>query len=146
MSDLQISVVDGESDLLDWQRVHNTVIPTHLLTLDEIRERATRNRLTLARLDGEPIGCATVRPPAEDEPATTVIARILPAHRRRGHGTALYRHELAHARGAGATGILTVVLESNHDGLLFALRHGFTETDRYTLPGDTVPYVDLRLA
>ncbi|GAA3031078.1 hypothetical protein GCM10020229_48160 [Kitasatospora albolonga] len=146
MSDLQIRVVDGESDLLDWQHVHNTIIPTHQLTPDEIRERATRNRLTLAHLDGLLIGCATVRPPTDDEPATTVIARILPAHRRQGHGTSLYHHELAHARTLGATAVTTVVLASNHDGLLFALHHGFTETDRYTLPGDTVPYVDLHLA
>jgi hypothetical protein len=40
----------------------------------------------------------------------------------------------------------TVVLETNQDGLRFALRHGFAEIERYVLPGDTVPFSDLRLA
>ncbi|MFJ8045433.1 GNAT family N-acetyltransferase [Kitasatospora sp. NPDC096147] len=147
MTDLQIRPVDAgsDADLRAWQHVHNTIIPTHLLTLDEIRERAARNRLTLAHLGPDLIGCATVRPPTEDTPAATVIARILPPHRRQGHGTTLYRHELAHARRTGAPVIDTVVLATNPDGLHFAHHHGFTETDRYTLPGDTVPYVDLRL-
>lgn len=39
-----------------------------------------------------------------------------------------------------------MVLASNPAGLRFALAHGFTETDRYLLPGATVPYIDLRLA
>ncbi len=39
----------------------------------------------------------------------------------------------------------TVVLASNEEGLRFAERHGFVEIDRYTLDGDTTPFVDLRL-
>ena len=41
--------------------------------------------------------------------------------------------------------IETVVLESNTDGLSFALAHGFVEHDRYLLEGHTVQFIDLHL-
>ncbi|SCF06059.1 Acetyltransferase (GNAT) family protein [Streptomyces sp. LcepLS] len=83
-----------------------------------------------------------MRPPRDG--VATVIARVLPAHRRRGYGTELYAHALRQARALGATAIETCVLASNEDGLRFARAHGFTETDRYVLPGSTIPWVDLR--
>jgi hypothetical protein len=42
--------------------------------------------------------------------------------------------------------IETVVLASNEDGLRFAQHHGFVEVERYVLPGDTIPFLELRLA
>ncbi|MFG2998898.1 GNAT family N-acetyltransferase [Streptomyces sp. NPDC048340] len=91
------------------------------------------------------VGCTTVRPPADDPTAATVIARVLPGHRGRGLGGALYAHGLEQARALGATVIETVVLASNTEGLHFARRRGFAEVDRYVLPGHTVAFVDLRL-
>jgi ribosomal protein S18 acetylase RimI-like enzyme len=124
-----------------------------------VRERAGRNHLEVAYLEGEPVGCMTVRPPAGTGPITgagpptgagpstaTVIARILPAHRRQGFGERLYQRGLEHAHALGATDIETVVLASNEGGLRFAEAHGFVEIDRYVLPGDTTAYIDLRLA
>ncbi len=52
---------------------------------------------------------------------------------------------LAEARGMGARRIETVVLASNEDGLAFASRHGFVESDRYAPDGETATYVDLYL-
>ncbi|MEU5220479.1 GNAT family N-acetyltransferase [Streptomyces sp. NPDC020807] len=74
-----------------------------------------------------------------------VIARTLPAFRRRGFGTALYERGLAHARTLGDHGVETVVLASNEEGLRFALTRGSVEVERYVLPGDTVAFVNLRL-
>jgi GNAT superfamily N-acetyltransferase len=74
-----------------------------------------------------------------------VIVRVLAPHRRNGFGEQLYERSLDRARGQGAQVIETVVLSSNEDGLRFALRHGFVETERYLLPGDTIPWIDLRL-
>ncbi|MFK4111740.1 GNAT family N-acetyltransferase [Streptomyces sp. NPDC002176] len=145
----QLSFVEpvDDSALADWRHVHNVIIPTAVLSLDEVRERAGRNRLEVAYLDGEPVGCTTVRPPSGDSPSTaTVIARVLPAHRRQGFGEQLYQRALTRARDLGADTIDTVILASNEDGLRFAQTHGFTETDRYVLPGDTIPFVDLRLS
>jgi hypothetical protein len=45
-----------------------------------------------------------------------------------------------------ALAVQTIVLASNSEGLEFALRRGFVETDRYTLDGETVPYVHLEAA
>ncbi|MFF5970200.1 GNAT family N-acetyltransferase [Streptomyces sp. NPDC012769] len=132
--------------LADWRLIHNAIIPTAPLSADEVRERAARNRLEVAYADGTAVGCSTVRPPDEETPAATVISRVLPAYRGRGYGTALYERGLAHARTLSDAGVETVVLASNQEGLRFALARGFVEVERYVLPGDTVPFVALRLA
>ncbi|MFI5707501.1 GNAT family N-acetyltransferase [Kribbella sp. NPDC051620] len=137
-------VTDGPA-LADWQFVHNEIIPTDPLSLDVIRGRAQRRRLTVAYDGDVPVGCATVRPPEDETPAATLIVRVLPAHRRQGFGEQLYLAELPHAQ-ALADSVETVVLESNQDGLRFALAHGFVETERYLLPGDTIPFITLRSA
>ncbi|MFF2774088.1 GNAT family N-acetyltransferase [Streptomyces sp. NPDC058052] len=144
--ELRVVPAAGERELADWRTVHNTIIPTAVLSADEVRERAGRNRLEVAYLDGVAVGCSTVRPPDEETPAATVIARILPGYRRRGFGTTLYEQGLAHARTLSGAGVETVVLASNEEGLRFALARGFAEVERYVLPGDTIPFVTLRLA
>ncbi|MFD6759633.1 GNAT family N-acetyltransferase [Streptomyces roseolus] len=151
MSDLEaygelrvVPAADGRRRA-DWRAVHNAVVPTAVPAEDEVRERAGRNRLDVAYLGGMAVGCSTVRPPDGGTPAATVIARILPEHRGRGYGTALYERGLAHARTPGGDGVETVVLASNEEGLRFAPARGFTEVERYVLPGDAIPYVTLRL-
>ncbi|MEU2246724.1 GNAT family N-acetyltransferase [Streptomyces sp. NPDC019224] len=146
MTDLRIERVRGEASLLDWQFAHNAIIPTATLSFTEVTERAGRNRLSVGYAGDVLVGCSTVRPPGPDAPVATVIARILPAHRGRGLGSQLYAHGLELARKLGAEVIETCVLESNPEGLRFALRQGFVERERYLLPGGTVPFVDLRLA
>ncbi|MFI8966062.1 GNAT family N-acetyltransferase [Streptomyces sp. NPDC053493] len=150
MTELRIARVDPADPsaaalLADWRMIHNAIIPTAPLRADQVRERAARNTLDVAYADGAAVGCSTVRPPDEETPAATVISRVLPGHRRRGFGTALYEAGLAHARTLGGEGVETVVLASNEEGLRFALARGFVETERYVLPGDTVPFVTLRL-
>lgn len=146
MSDLRIVRAEGDAALLDWQYVHNLIIPTAPLALDEIRERVRRQRLDVAYAGDVLVGCMTVRPPADDPATATVIARVLPDHRGQGFGAELYARGLELAREFGATVIETVVLASNEEGLRFALAQGFVEFDRYVLPGDTIAFVDLRLA
>lgn len=144
-TDLRIEWAEGEAMIVAWQYVHNTIIPTAALCLQEVGERSRRNRLAVAYLGDVVVGCSTVRPPAVDSSAATVIARVLPAHRGRGFGGQLYAHGLAEARRFGADVIETCVLKSNPEGLRFALGLGFVETERYVLPGDSVPFIDLRL-
>ena len=146
MTNLRIEQVDDDATLNGWQHVHNLIIPTAPLSPDEVRERARRNHLEVAYLGDTLVGCTTVRPPVGDEAAVTVIVRVLPGHRRHGYGAQLYARGLEQARVFGAGAIETVVLASNEDGLQFALAHGFVEVDRYLLPGDRTPYVDLRLS
>jgi GNAT superfamily N-acetyltransferase len=139
--DLRIEAPDTDARREDWRHVHNTVIPTDPLSLDDVRERVNRNDLAVAYAGGVLVGCSTVRPGT----TATVIARILPAHRRQGYGERLYAYALDRARALGGGVIETIVLASNVDGLRFAERHGFVEFERYVLPGHTIAYVTLRL-
>lgn len=145
MSDLRIKQPSDDAEFEDWRHVHNVIIPAHVLSLDDVRERAGRNHLEVAYLGDVLVGCSTVRPPDGEAAAATVIARVLPAYRGRGFGEELYARGLRRARELGAEVIETVVLSSNEDGLRFALKRGFTEIERYLLPGDTIPWIDLRL-
>ena len=146
MHDLSIRQPDDDAALQDWQFVHNATIPDHPLSLEDVRERARRHRLEVAYRSDILIGSSTVRPPTDDTAAATVIARVLPAHRRQGLGEELYERGLEAARALGASVIETVVFSTNVDGLRFAFRHGFVETERYVLPGESLPWVELRLS
>ncbi|MFE1952228.1 GNAT family N-acetyltransferase [Streptomyces sp. NPDC059524] len=149
---LRVEALDstsGDAALADWRHVHNTVVPvaSALLSPEDVRDRAGRNLMEVAyAADGTLVGCTTVRPP-RDGGAAMVISRVLPEHRGQGIGTVLYERALAAARARGAETIETCVLTSNTSGLRFAERTGFTvEVDRYRLDGDTVDWVELRLA
>lgn len=123
--------------------IHNLVIPAHQLSEDDARERAVRNRLTLAYDGGTVVGNGTIRPPLPD--VATVIVRILPQHRRRGLRSGYLAVLLAEVRALGPRRVETVVLAANDGGLAFAVRHGFVETERYVLDGETEEWVDLVL-
>ena len=129
-----------------WRDIHNAVIPAHHLTSDDVHDRLKRNHLTLAYDGADLVGNATIRPPRPEPMTATVIVRILPEYRRKGLGSEYLTAMLAEARGMGARRIETVVLASNEDGLAFAGRHGFVESDRYVLDGETEAYVDFYLA
>ena len=146
MTSLRVTVPETDQELEDWRRVHNTVIPTHRLSLNDVRDRVARHRILIAYVGDVAVGSTTVRPPQDDAAEVVVIARVLEEHRGRGFGTRLYEQALAQAREVDpAAPIGTVVLSSNRAGLRFAEKRGFVETDRYTLPGETVPWIDLRL-
>lgn len=143
MADLRIERPTTDAMLEDWRHVHNVIVPPAALSLDEVCERARRNVLEVAYLDDVLVGCTTVRAPDEDG-VVTVIARVLPEHRRQGIGGQLYAHALDQAGDARV--VETVVLESNAEGLAFALAHGFVELERYVLPGEQARWITLRLS
>ncbi|WP_433005573.1 N-acetyltransferase family protein [Kribbella sp. CA-294648] len=143
MPELRFIQPTDDATLEDWRHVHNVVIPTVSLSLEEVRERSQRNHLEVAYLDDVLVGNSTVWPPADDIPAARVIARVLPGHRGRGIGSRLYERTLRRAADLGVTAIGTVVLATNADGLRFALHHGFTETERYVLPDQSIPWIEL---
>ncbi|MES4886618.1 GNAT family N-acetyltransferase [Streptomyces sp. NPDC096012] len=145
MTELRLATVDDDLMLEQWRHVHNVVVPVAAMSPADARERLGRYRLENAYAGDVLVGCSTVRPPAGAGGVATVIARVLPGFRRRGFGTAVYKHALAHARVLGAGVIETCVLAVNEDGLRFAVRRGFTEIDRYVLDGERDEWVDLRL-
>ncbi|MET8033958.1 GNAT family N-acetyltransferase [Streptomyces sp. NPDC005345] len=146
MPTLRIEKPADDARLRDWQHVHNVIVPPAALSLDEVRERVRRYRLEVAYVGDVLVGCTTVRPPAGDGGTATVIARVLAEHRGQGFGEELYARGLAEARALGAETIETVVLAADEAGLRFARHHGFVESDRYVLPGESAEWVDLRLA
>ncbi|MEO3765097.1 GNAT family N-acetyltransferase [Streptomyces sp. B8F3] len=146
MSDLRFTPAADDEALRDWRHVHNVTIPTHHLSLDEVRDRAWRHHLEIAYLGDVLAGCSTVRPPEDGTRTATVIARVLAGHRGKGIGEELYTRGLFKAWELGAEQIATVVPASNDGGLRFARKHGFVETERYVLPGETVPWIDMKLA
>ncbi|MEU8484668.1 GNAT family N-acetyltransferase [Streptomyces sp. NPDC048641] len=146
MTELRMEKVRGDALIEDWRHVHNLIIPADPLSLDDVRERVGRNHLEVAYLGDTPVGCTTVRPPTNDTATATVIARVLPDHRRQGFGEVLYRHGLKHARALDAAVIETVVLASNVAGVRFAEKHGFVEVERYVLPEDPALWFTMRLA
>ena len=144
-ADLLRIVPAAPDRLTEWREVHNQIIPTSPLSQEEVAGRATRHHLTVAYVGDSLVGCATVRPPAGESGVATVIVRILEGFRRRGLGTTYLDEALADARALAPDRIETVVLESNADGLEFALKRGFVAHDRYVLDGQSVPFVDLHL-
>ncbi|MEU0049412.1 GNAT family N-acetyltransferase [Streptomyces sp. NPDC006309] len=145
MSGLRIVDVDGDGMLEHWRYVHNAVVPPAALSPEDARRRSQWYRLANAYLGDVVVGCSTVRPPTDRGGVATVIARVLPAFRGRGFGTAVWEDGRAHARVLGAAVIETCVLAANTDGLRFAARHGFVEVERYVLDGERDEWVDLRL-
>jgi GNAT superfamily N-acetyltransferase len=134
----------NEANIDDWRFVHNAVIPTAPLSIADTQERRGRNALTVAYVGEDLVGCATVRPP-NDQGVATVIARVLPLHRRLGYGEAIYLNCLRHARDIGGKDIETIVLVLNEEGLRFAHTHGFIEVARHFPHGQADPFVTLRL-
>lgn len=129
-----------------WAEIHNRIVPADPLSEADVRERMSRNELTLG-YDGDVlVGNATLRPPTGAERIATVIVRILPEHRGRGLGTEYYDAVLERVAELEPERIETVVLAANADGLRFAENLGFEEHDRYVLDGDTAEWVDLHLA
>lgn len=128
MPELEIVGVQGDRAIEDWRLVHNEIIPVDPLSLDDVRERVTRNHLEIAYLDGLPVGNSTVRPP--NNGASTVIARVLPPFRRRGFGTRLYDRAMAHAQTLAPQHIETIIWAPNTAGLEFALAKGFAVVER----------------
>lgn len=139
---MTLTIVPATGELLEtWRNVHNIVIPPVQLTTEEVAQRALHNDLTVAFHDGVLVGNATVRAPQEG--VVTVIVRVLPEHRRSGHGSEYLDEVLKRPFAREAEQINTVVLQANVDGLAFAHRHGFVETERYEVDG--VAFIDLTL-
>ncbi|KUJ38940.1 acetyltransferase [Streptomyces sp. NRRL F-5122] len=136
MPTLHFEQPHDDSKLEDWRYVHNKIIPADPLSPDDVRERMARHQLEVAYLGEVLVGCSTVRPPRDG--TATVIARVLPGHRRRGFGGQLYDRGAELARRLGAEVIETIVLGTNEDGLRFAHRRGFVEVDRYVAGVDEV--------
>jgi GNAT superfamily N-acetyltransferase len=110
--------------------VYNAVWPHSAFTMDEVRSYKSSVRHhhdVVARVDGEPVGSAlTVVVPQRSDRVFAVVT-VLPSHRRRGVGTALYASLSAWALGLGIGEVEVPVLDDDPESLAFATRRGFVE-------------------
>lgn len=139
---MRLTIVGVDDDNAeDWRVLHNTIIPAHPLTAEDVAASRQRYRLTLAYVDDQLVGNATLRPPVWPDQQATVIVRIAPAVRRQGLGTEYSQIVVREARELGAKSVATVVLADNVGGVPFALRAGLVEVERYCVDG--AEYIDL---
>ncbi|HEV2377610.1 MAG TPA: GNAT family N-acetyltransferase [Streptosporangiaceae bacterium] len=121
--------VASDGDYEAWRQVRLAVVPYERApSVPELRERAGDQRSHfLAELDGRLAGSGIVGK-SDLAGRGSLAARVLPAHRRLGAGTALLRvlAEQAAAMGFGVVGTSI----DDPGSLRFAERYGFTEVDR----------------
>ena len=140
---LDISPCVTDDDLEAWRRVRIAVIPyERTQSIAEIRADETPERLLVVAREGGVVVGSGMATRSEIGRAGTVIPRVLPAHRRRGVGTALLERLVDHVAGLGHP---TVRAGADDDGsLAFAHRFGFEEVNReveqtYRLTGPVEP-------
>jgi GNAT superfamily N-acetyltransferase len=120
---------ETDADLEAWIHVHRVVLPNDsagTIELHRAREKPER-RLVLAELDGELAGSGYVDQ-SDLVDRFCLAARVLPAVRRRGVGSALLRELGAHAAVFGAGKVSTEVADEGSRA--FAERFGFQESNR----------------
>jgi mycothiol synthase len=128
-----IRPVETDADLEVYVAVANAVLPDDIpWSVEKLRERRRRQgrRLyLLAEESGKPVACGFAGP--SDSPGRGFLtARVLPASRRRGIGTALIVQLADHLHRVGFS-VAGAHVDGNDAGsLAFAHRFGFEEADR----------------
>lgn len=126
---MRLSVCVTDEDYEAWRAVRLAVLPTERCnSVAELRAQETGEELMLLAVeDGVVVGSGMAKP-AESAGAAFVAPRVLPAHRRRGVGSALLLRLADHAAGLGLPRVQSGV--DDEGCLAFALRFGFVEVDR----------------
>jgi len=123
MIDLRVAETDDELEL--WRTVRKALVPNER-TASTAELRAGGSLLLLAYRDAELAGSGVAA--KSDLGGGAVIPRVLPAHRRRGIGTALLQRLALHAEASGHDEVGSMV--DDEGSLGFAHRFGFVETGR----------------
>jgi len=130
---LEVTLCTGESDERISLEVYNAVWPNDAVTMDEVRSFKASVRAYvdhLARVDGVAVGSAVgvISPRRIDR--VFALVTVLPEHRRRGVGSALYRAISSWTAKRGLTELEVPVLDNDPESLAFAERRGFIEERR----------------
>jgi ribosomal protein S18 acetylase RimI-like enzyme len=134
---VEIREVHGYEALARWVEVRNSVFPhdpdsTQVLALARAREANHVNLLAL--VDGEVVGVGMLG----DDPGTRasthayVEVGVVPGHRGRGVGTALFRDLSRRVLGSGYEGLECEALVSDTRSLEWLTSRGFRELRRHT--------------
>jgi GNAT superfamily N-acetyltransferase len=126
---MELSVCVTDDDYEAWRDVRIAVVPGERCdTVDELRARATPDRLMLlARVDGVVVGSG-VASRSETAGGGFAAPRVLPGHRRQGIGSALLRALAEHVTALGLPKLRGMTEDPG--SLAFATHFGFIERDR----------------
>lgn len=126
---MEISRCVTDDDFEQWRQVRIAVLPyERTQSVEELRAAASPDRLLVVAREGDEVVGSGMAARADTAGAASVIPRVLPGHRRRGHGTAILDRLVEHAETLGVP-----MLRSGADdegSLAFAHRFGFTEVNR----------------
>jgi len=121
--------VASPDDLEAWARVKCTVVPNEPVTVEQLVESTTDDRLLLlAECEGAVAGCG-IAGLSDFGGRAFLAARVLPEFRRRGIGTALVRALASHGRSLGRGGVNAFVYADDPGSIAFAEGLGLVETD-----------------
>ena len=110
---------------------------------ENVREGLDKGvRFFLAEEDGRPVGCAGVGP-AADGACELVRLAVLPAHRRRGIGSALVEHVLRQARAAGLSRVELHLIAAHEQLRRWYEKLGFASTGNWK--PQRLPFVVTRM-
>jgi mycothiol synthase len=111
-----------------WLAIYNEVVPEHAVALEDIERWESAHIASvefLGLLDDEPAGSASAAIGDARPGAARTFLTVLPARRRRGLGSALYRAVSAWAAEHGASELLARIREDEPESLAFAERRGY---------------------
>jgi GNAT superfamily N-acetyltransferase len=135
MAEIRVFATAGEADELRSIEIHNAVNPSEPVGPMESREWRRQSRASevfLAELDGVVIGAAHIGIPSYTD-MPTGQAYVLPEHRGRGAGQALYAAASGWVRAHGAASLRTYLADDDPESLAWARRRGFEERSREAL-------------
>jgi mycothiol synthase len=126
---VEISRCTSDDDYEAWRAVRLAVVPSERCdTVAELRAQERPSRLLLLASDEGVVVGSGMADRSEVSGGAYVVARVLPAHRRRGVGTALVAALTEHAASLDVPQLRTGVADDG--SLAFARGLGFEEVDR----------------
>ncbi len=125
----ELREVTTDADLDAWVRVKNAVVPNEPTTPEQVRASVEPDRLLLLAEDGgDAVGCGICDRSSFGGRAFVAV-RVLPAQRRRGIGSALFRELAAHARSLGLDGVNAFVYADEPHSVAFVEHLGLSVVD-----------------
>ena len=129
MTAVALRAVATDADLDVWAAVKSAVVPNEPVTAEQLRAHDEEGRLLLlAERDGRVAGCG-IGVPSHFAGHAFLAARVLPAERRAGVGTALATALLDHARALGRARVITFVDAAEPHSIAFAEGYGLEDVD-----------------
>jgi GNAT superfamily N-acetyltransferase len=125
---LEIRPCADEADEVQTLAIYNAVWPSSAVTMDEVRSFKSQT-LDYGDFLGQGGSVAIAVMPQRPH-VGFVLLTVLPDHRRRGLGSALYREASAWLAGHGIEQIDARVSEDDEEAIAFAERRGFQEVER----------------